>query len=137
MAAAATASAAQAGADPDGFMPEMGRQMIASAMQLLRGPDPGTAVHGAVVLSLAHRYAPGLPDYSAVLVAHPNPDVRAVAAARAALDTTTQRVLATDPSAQVRVNLAGRAGELDSEVIAELRSDAHPDVQRALAAAAG
>jgi hypothetical protein len=137
MAAAATASAAQAGADPDRFMPEMGHQMIASAMQLLRGPDPETAVRGAVVLALAQRYAPGLPDYSAALAAHPNPDVRAVAAARAVLDTTTQRVLVTDPSAQVRVNLAGRASELDPEVITELRSDAHPGVQRALVAATG
>jgi hypothetical protein len=58
-----------------------------------------------------------------------------VAAAAAILDVTAQRVLATDPSAQVRANLASRASELVPEVVATLQSDEHPDVKRALASA--
>ena len=107
--------------------------MITHAVQLLRGPDPDAAKHGAMALALAYRYDPGLPDYSTTLIAHPNAEVRAVAAAAAVLDVTAQRVLVTDPSAQVRANLASRVSELVPEVIAALRSDEHPDVMRALA----
>jgi hypothetical protein len=78
------------------------------------------------------RHDPGLPDLGATLVAHLNSEVHAVAAA--ILDVTAQRVLATDPSALVRVNLASRASELIPEVIATLRPDDHPDVKQALAA---
>lgn len=106
--------------------------MITHALQLLRDPDPDAAKHGATVMALAYRYDPGLPDYRATLIAHPNPEVRAVAAAAAVLDVTAQRVLVTDPTAQVRANLASRASELLPEVIAALRSDEHPDVKRAL-----
>jgi len=133
MAASAAASAAQAGADVESLPPEAGLQMITHAVQLLRGPDPDAAKHGAAALALACRYDPGLPDYSTTLIAHPNAEVRAVAAAAAVLDVTAQRVLVTDPSAQVRANLASRVSELVPEVIAALRSDEHPDVKRALA----
>jgi len=134
MAASAAASAAQAGgAEVEVLPPEAGRQMIIHALQLLRGPDPEAAKHGAMIVALAYRFDPGLPDHRTVLVGHPNAEVRAVAAAAAVLDVTAQRVLVTDPSAQVRANLASRAGELAPEVIAALQSDEHPDVRRALA----
>ena len=133
MAASAAASAAQAGADIESLPQEGGRQMITHALQLLRGPDPEAAKHGAMVMALAYRYDPGLPDYRATLIAHPNAEVRAVAAAAAVLDVTAQEVLVTDPSAQVRTNLASRVSELVPAVIAVLQSDEHPDVKRALA----
>ena len=133
MAASAAASAVQAGADVESLPPEAGLQMITHALQLLRGPDPEAAKQGATVMVLTYRYDPGLPDYRATLIAHPNAEVRAVAAAAAVLDVTAQRVLVTDPSAQVRANLASRASELVPEVIAALQSDEHPDVKRALA----
>ena len=132
MAASAAASAAQAGADVESLPPEARLQMITHALQLLRGPDPEAAKHGATVIALAYRYDPGLPDYRATLIAHPNAEVRAVAAAAAVLDVTAQRVLVTDPFAQVRANLASRASELVPDVIAALQSDEHPDVKRAL-----
>jgi hypothetical protein len=59
-----------------------------------------------------------------------------VAAAGAVLDVTAQQVLATDPSAQVRANLASRASELTPEIIAALQLDEHPDVKRILASTA-
>jgi hypothetical protein len=133
MAASAAASASQAGADVEDLPPGAGLQMITRALQLLRDPDSGAAKHGATIMVLAYRHDPDLPDYRAMLVAHPYAEVRAVVAAAAILDVTAQRVLATDPSAQVRANLASRASELVPEVIASLRSDEHPDVKRALA----
>jgi hypothetical protein len=111
--------------------------MIVQAMGLLRASDPDTATYGAVVLVLADRHGPGVPGNASLLAGHPDKDVRAVAAGRAILDPAAQRVLMTDPSPQVRANLAGRASELDPEVVAVLNSDQHPDVQRALAGAAG
>jgi len=133
VAASAAASAAQAGADVESLPPEAGNQMITHALQLLRGPDPEAAQHGATVLALAYRYDPSLPGYSTALIAHPNAEVRAVAAAAAVLDVAAQRVLVTDPYPQVRATLARRVGELIPEVITALRSDEHPDVKRALA----
>jgi hypothetical protein len=133
MAASAAASAAQVGDDVEGLPPPAGLQMIIHALHLLRGSDADAAKHGAMALALAYRYDPGLPDYRAMLIAHPNAEVRAVAAAAAVLDVTAQRVLVTDPSPQVRANLASHASELVPEVIAALRSDEHPDVKRALA----
>jgi len=133
MAASAAASAAQAGADVENLPPEAGLRMITRSLQLLRGPDAEAAKHGATIMILAYRYDPGLPDYRATLVTHPNTEVRAMAAAAALLDTTAQQVLAGDPSAQVRANLASRASELAPEVVATLQSDEHPDVKRAMA----
>ena len=135
-AASAAAAAAQAGADIESFPPEAGSQMITHALQLLCGPDPENAKHGATVIALAYRYNPSLPDYTATLIAHPNAEVRTVAAAGAVLDVTAQQVLATDPSAQVRANLASRASELTPEIIAALQLDEHPDVKRILASTA-
>ncbi|HET9898892.1 MAG TPA: hypothetical protein VFQ44_28545, partial [Streptosporangiaceae bacterium] len=134
MAASAAASVAQAGAVAEDLPPGAGLRMITRALQLLRGPNPEAAKHGATTMILAYRYDPGLPDYRAALISHPNAEIRAVAAAAATLDTTAQQVLATDPSAQVRANLASRVSELASEVVARLQSDDHPDVKRALAA---
>jgi len=133
MAASAAASAAQARADIENLPLEARLRMITHALQLLRGPDPEAAKHGATVIALVYRYDPGLPDYTTTLIGHPNAEVRAVAAAAALLDVTAQRVLVTDLSAQVRANLASRSTDLVPEVIAALQSDEHPDVKRALA----
>jgi hypothetical protein len=69
MAASVAASAVQAGADVESLPPEAGLQMITHALQLLRGPDPEAAKHGATVMALKYRYDPGLPDYRAMLIA--------------------------------------------------------------------
>jgi hypothetical protein len=135
-AASAAAATVQAGADIESLPQEAGLQMISHALQLLRCPDPEDAKHGGTVIALAHQYNPSLPDYTAALITHPNAEVRAVAAAAAVLDMTAQRVLVTDPSAQVRANLAGRASELAPEIIAALQSDGHPHGERALASTA-
>jgi hypothetical protein len=136
MAANATAAAGRLDADTEVLPPEAWSGMVTRALGLLRGSDPQTAWYGAVVLALANRHGHGLPDFGPLLVGHPNTDVRAVAAGRADLGPTAQRVLMTDPSPKVRANLASRVGELDPEVVAVLSSDTHPDVRRALAATA-
>lgn len=135
VAANAAASAGKQDAEAGILPPQAWPGMITQAIVLLRTSDPDTATYGAVVLALADRHSPGLPRYGSLLVGHPDKDVRAVAAGRAVLDPPTQRVLMTDPSSQVRANLASRASELDPEVLATLQSDMHPDVQRALAGA--
>lgn len=136
LAANAAAAADQPDAEAGILPPQAWPGMIAQAIGLLRVPEPTTAMYGAVVLVLAHRHGPGLPGYGPLLAGHPDRSVRMVAAGRAVLDPAIQQVLMSDPSPQVRANLASRASELDPEVVAALHSDPHPDVQRALAEAA-
>lgn len=136
LAANAAAAAARTGAGTGNLSPEAGLRMITQALRLLRAEDPKTAWHGAAVLTLARQYDPSLPDFTTAIVSHPNTDVRAVAAARAMLSVPAQQVLVTDPSPQVRANLASRARELAPETIARLQLDEHPDVKRALAGSA-
>ena len=93
--------------------------------------------HAAIAVAVASRSEPGLNHYGTALIVHPSGEVRGIAASVAVLDQTMQRVLAADPSPDVRMRLAARAGELDQDVLAELCADTHPDVVRAMAAAAG
>jgi len=133
LAANAAAAVDQPTAEAAILPPQAWPGMITQAIGLLRASDPDTATYGAVVLVLAHRHDPGLLGYGAMLAGHPDKGVRAVAAGRGVLNPATQRALMTDPSPQVRANLASRASELDPEVAAALHSDQHPDVLRALA----
>jgi hypothetical protein len=135
MAAEAAAMAAEAGADVDGPPAEEMQPLVTQAMGLLHHSDQEAAKFGAAALARASRYDPGLAAYSTALIAHPSDEVRSVAAAVAVLDDTAQRILAADPSPQVRAKLAGRARELADDVIASLRTDTHVDVIRVLATA--
>ena len=127
--------AAEAGADVDGPSAEEMQRLVAQAVGLLRHPDQEAAKFGAAALARASRYDPSLAAYITALIAHPSDEVRSVAAAVAVLDETAQRILAADPSPQVRAKLAGRARELADDVRAFLRTDTHADVIRVLATA--
>jgi hypothetical protein len=113
------------------------QRVITHAVPLLHSPDRWTVKHGAIAVAVASRSQPSLNRYGAALIVHPSSEVRGIAASVAVLDQTMQRVLAADPSPDVRMRLAARVGELDQDVLAMLRADPHPDVVRAMAAAVG
>lgn len=133
-AATAAALAARAGSHVEILPGEAVRLLITKAVDLLHAQDHVASKDGATALALASRFAPSAAAYAGALLMHPDVEVRAVAASTAALDEAAQRILATDPSPQVRTMLASRSGEITEDILAALRADKHPSVQRALAA---
>jgi hypothetical protein len=129
VAASAASSAAAAGGLPTHAV----QRLVTHAVRLLHSPDREASKHGAFALALASRSQPSPATYTTALVVHPNDEVRVIAAATAALDEITQRILVADSSPQVRARLASRAPELAADILAALRADEHPDVVRALA----
>ena len=130
MAAESAAAAAEADAELSSLPADRIQRLINHAVGLLRNPDQTFAKFGAAAIARVSKCDPGFARYTAALIAHPNDEVRSVAAVVAVLDDTAQRILAADPSSQVRANLAGRARELADDVLASLHADTHADVLR-------
>jgi hypothetical protein len=137
MAARAAAAAARADTGTEGLPADAMDRLVTLAVQLLHNTDEATSKFGAEALAVASRSHPSLAHFGSALVIHPREEIRSVAASRAVLDETTQRLLAADSSPRVRAALARRAGELAKEVMDILEADDHPDVVRALTAAKG
>jgi hypothetical protein len=130
--AAATAAGLAAKTEPgiDSLSDQAVQRLFAQAIQLLHSPDPEAARYGAGALAWVSRYAPRLAPFTSALITHPTDKVRDVAAAMASLDEAAQRVLASDPSPQVRSTLASRASELADDVLSTLQADEHAQVRR-------
>ncbi|MGO8961942.1 MAG: hypothetical protein ACLQFR_31905 [Streptosporangiaceae bacterium] len=134
---AATAAGLAADAEPgiDTLPDQAVQSLFSHAVQLLHSPDPDASRYGAGALAWTSKYAPRLAPFTTALITHPSDEVRNVAAAMAILDEAAQRILAVDPSPQVRASLASRTGELADDVLPTLRADQHPEVRRTLTVA--
>ena len=134
---AATAAGLAADAEPgiDTLPDQAVQSLFSHAVQLLHSPDPDASRYGAGALAWTSKYAPRLAPFTTALITHPSDEVRNVAAAMAILDEAAQRILAVDPSPQVRASLASRTGELSDDVLRTLRADQHPEVRRTLTVA--
>jgi hypothetical protein len=111
----------------------IGREITARSVGTLAS---GGETHvAAMAIRAVASSSPELADNGIALLAHPDDRVRAIGVSVVQLDVATQAVLSKDPSARVRLALAGRASELDPKTLGTLTTDPDLAVRRQLMAA--
>ena len=91
------------------------KQAVASAMQLVRHPDPQVRLMGGISIMILSSKHERLAHCAIGLVFHGDEDVRAFAAGHPPLAPHMLAALATDNSIAVRAALAGRGNQESGE----------------------
>lgn len=115
--------------DGDDFFAD---QAVASAMLLLRHPDPHMRQMGGISIMILSSLQDRLAPYATGLLFHGDEEVRAMAAGHASLAPYMLAGLAADPSTAVRVAVARRGSQLPVSARDALAEDPDLAVRHAL-----